>query len=49
VPRQHGQKGTPALLDRVLERACRLTTVSLRLRLDIGNDALENMAVVEDR
>ena len=46
--RQHCQKDTPALLARVLERARRLTPSyrGLLLRLDSGNDALENIAAV---
>ena len=44
---QHCQKGTPAFLDRVLEKARRLTQAPLLLRLDGGNDALENIAVIE--
>ncbi len=43
---QHCQKGTPALLKRSLERARRLTKAPLLLRLDGGNDAVENMDVV---
>lgn len=44
---QHCQKGTPAFLERVLEKARRLTRAPLLLRLDSGNDALENIAVIE--
>ena len=44
---QHCQKGTPEFLQRVLERARRLTTAPVLLRLDSGNDAIENIAVVE--
>ena len=44
--RQHCQKGTPALLTRVLERARRLTSAPLLVRLDSGNDALENIATI---
>ena len=46
--RQHCQKDTPALLARVLERARRLmpSHQGMLLRLDSGNDALENIAVV---
>ena len=46
--RQHCQKDTPALLARVLERAWRLmpSHQGVLLRLDSGNDALENIAVV---
>ena len=44
---QHCQKGTPELLDRVLVRAQSLTERGLLLRLDSGNDAIDNIAVVE--
>ncbi|MFQ5652808.1 MAG: IS1380 family transposase [bacterium] len=44
--KQHCQKDTPALLKKVLERAGRLTQAPLLLRLDGGNDAIENIAVV---
>jgi hypothetical protein len=44
---QHCQKGTPEFLKRVLGRARRLSAASLLLRLDSGNDAIENIAVVE--
>lgn len=43
---QHGQKGTPELLARVLERARRLTAAPLLVRLDSGNDAIENIATL---
>lgn len=43
---QHCQKDTPALLERVLTRARRLTALPLLLRLDSGNDALDNIATV---
>jgi len=43
---QHCQKGTPAVLKRSLERARRLTKAPLLLRLDGGNDAVENIDVV---
>jgi hypothetical protein len=45
--RQHCQKGTPEFLQRVLGRARQLTAAPLLLRLDSGNDAIENIAVVE--
>lgn len=45
--RQHCQKGTPAFLQRVLAKARQLTRAPLLLRLDSGNDALENIAVIE--
>ena len=44
---QHCQKGTPEFLQRVLARARSLTARGLLLRLDSGNDALDNIAVVE--
>jgi hypothetical protein len=44
---QHCQKGTPDFLARVLGRARQLTASPLLLRLDSGNDAIENIAVVE--
>lgn len=44
---QHSQKGTPEFLQRVLARARQLTPAPLLLRLDSGNDALDNIAVVE--
>jgi len=44
---QHCQKGTPEFLQRALERARQLTDAPLLLRLDSGNDAIENIAVVE--
>ena len=43
---QHCQKGTPALLARSLERTRRVTEAPLLLRLDGGNDAIENIEVV---
>jgi len=42
---QHCRKNTPALLQRVPARARRLTALPL-LRLDRGNDALDNIATV---
>ena len=44
---QHCQKDTPAFLERILEQAAALTKAPLLLRLDSGNDAIENIAVVE--
>ena len=44
---QHCQKGTPAFLERVLGRARQLTAAPLLVRLDGGNDAIENIAVIE--
>ena len=43
---QHCQKGTPEFLARVLARARRLTDAPLLLRLDSGNDAIENIATL---
>jgi hypothetical protein len=43
---QHCQKGTPELLQRVLTRARRLTDLPLLVRMDSGNDALDNIATV---
>lgn len=44
---QYCQNGTPAFLQRVLERARRVTDAPVLLRLDGGNDAIANIAVVE--
>lgn len=44
--KQHCQKGTPGFLSRVLQRARRVTDSPLLLRLDGGNDAIENIEVV---
>ena len=44
--RQHVQRGTPALLSRGLRSAREITERPLLLRLDGGNDSLENMDVV---
>lgn len=44
--KQHCQNGTPAFLRRVLERARTLTQAPVLLRLDGGNDAIENIEVV---
>jgi hypothetical protein len=44
---QHCQKGTPAFLERVLRGARQLTAAPLLVRLDGGNDAIENIAVIE--
>lgn len=46
--KQHCQRDTPALLERVLGRARRLSQAPLLLRLDGGNDALDNVDVVLD-
>ncbi len=45
---QHCQKGTPEFLERVLGQARHLTAAPVLLRLDAGNDALDNMKVVFD-
>ena len=44
--KQHCQKGTPAFLQRVLTEAQYVTNKPLLLRLDSGNDAIENIDVV---
>ena len=44
--KQHCQKDTPALLARVLNSARKITDQPLLLRLDGGNDAIENIDVV---
>ena len=44
--KQHCQKDTPALLDKSLHNARRITTQPLLLRLDGGNDSIENIDVV---
>ena len=44
--KQHCQKDTPALLARVLNSAREITDRPLLLRLDGGNDAIENIDVV---
>jgi hypothetical protein len=44
---QHCQKGTPKFLARVLGRARQLTAAPVLVRLDGGNDAIENIAMVE--
>ncbi len=44
--KQHCQKGTPEFLRRNLVRARRLTDKPILLRLDGGNDAIENIEVV---
>ena len=44
--KQHCQRDTPEFLTRVLERARRVTDEPVLLRLDCGNDALENIDVV---
>lgn len=47
--KQHSQKGTPELLERVLQRALHLTTDRLLVRMDSGNDSMENMQVMFSR
>ena len=44
--KQHCQRDTPAFLRRVLGRARQLTEAPVLLRLDSGNDAIENVEVV---
>ena len=44
--KQHCQKHTPALLERALHGARQITSLPLLLRLDGGNDAIENIDVV---
>lgn len=44
--KQHCQKGTPAFLARVLGRARQVTRAPLLVRLDGGNDALDNVDAV---
>lgn len=44
--KQHCQKETPALLEKVLQQAQQITTHPLLLRLDGGNDAIENIDVI---
>lgn len=44
--KQHCQKDTPALLDRALRHARQITDQPLLLRLDGGNDSIENIDLV---
>lgn len=44
--KQHCQKDTPALLDKALQNARRVTAQPLLLRLDGGNDSIENIDIV---
>ena len=44
--KQHCQRGTPEFLTRVLAQARRVTEEAVVLRLDGGNDALDNVEVV---
>ena len=44
--KQHCQKGTPALLAKTLRHAREITTQPLLLRLDGGNDSIENIDVI---
>ncbi|MCH9690514.1 MAG: IS1380 family transposase [Gammaproteobacteria bacterium] len=46
--KQHCQKETPALLRRALETASKITELPLLLRLDSGNDAIENIDTILD-
>jgi len=43
--KQHGQDGTPRFLDEALTYAERITEAKLLVRLDSGNDAIENIRV----
>lgn len=43
--RAHSQKGTPAFLRQILTDAHRLTTTALLLRMDSGNDSLDNLGI----
>jgi hypothetical protein len=45
---QHCQKGTPEFLRRVIPAARRVTGKRLLVRLDSGNDALENYALFQE-
>ena len=44
--KQHCQKGTPELLQSVLKKSSQLTDKPILLRLDGGNDSIENVDVV---
>ncbi|MCP4489307.1 MAG: hypothetical protein GY820_18645 [Gammaproteobacteria bacterium] len=44
--KQHCQKDTPALLERALKNARFVTPQPLLLRLDGGNDSIENIGIV---
>lgn len=44
--KQHCQKGTPEFIRRVLEKGCGITTQPILVRLDGGNDSLENIDVI---
>jgi hypothetical protein len=44
--KQHCQKDTPALLTRVLNYAQKITNLPILLRLDSGNDSIENIDVL---
>lgn len=46
VGKQHCQKDTPALLERALQNARLVTSQPLLLRLDGGNDSIENIDIV---
>ena len=48
VGKQHCQSGTPDFLARNLKRARRVTDQPVLLRLDGGNDAIENVEVILD-
>lgn len=44
--KQHCQKGTAPLLEKALENARKITSLPLLLRLDGGNDSIENIDVI---
>lgn len=44
--KQHCQKGTPEFLERLLAQVRRVTRAPVLLRLDAGNDAIDNMRIV---
>ena len=44
--RQHCQKGTPVFLERLLTKVRRITPLPILLRLDGGNDSIENIDTV---
>lgn len=46
--KQHYQKGTPNLLARALQDARRITDKPLLVRLDGGNDSIENIDIILD-
>ena len=46
IGKQHCQRGTPRFLERNLDRARRVTDQPILLRLDGGNDAIENIETI---